>query len=238
MKRRYVLILLAALLATGTAHAQEQRQGDAPVPFFTWGARIGFAATGTYLSKPNIDGHILPEYTQDTQVGNFGAILLRINSRRLLLQSGIGLSHNKSSFYMNANSWDPQATEERKVSCSYSMLSFTIPVQVGYHIINRPPYCMSVFTGPRLRITPDKYYSVKFMGLDPYKYTEDPSELIMGWTAGMSVQIGRTFFDFEYEASINKISDKMYDTTGTSPFPDNCLNRRVGIISFSYGVMF
>lgn len=238
MFRRYVLTLLTALLTANAVHAEDPHPGDAMVPFFTWGARMGFAATGTYLHHPTVDGHILPKYTQDTQVGNFAAIMLRLNSRKLLVQSGIGLSHNKSSFSVDANSWDPDNTTPQEVLCSYTMLSMTIPLQLGFHIINRPPYCMSAFTGPRLRITPDKYYSVKYTGLNPYSFTDDPSKLITSWTAGLSVQIGRTFFDFEYEAMINKISGRMYETSGASPVPDTSFDRRATVMSFSYGIMF
>ena len=238
MMRRYVFTILTALLAFTAVHAQDTNSADSPVPFFTWGARIGFAATGTYLTEPTIDGHRIAEYTQDTQVGNFSAIMLRFNSRRLLVQTGVGLSYNKSSFSLDANSWNPDAESAKEIACSYSMLSMTVPVQLGFHIVNRPPYCMSVFTGPRLRYTPDKFYSVKYQGLEPYEFTDTPTLLSIGWTAGLSVQIGRTFLDFEYEATINNISQTMYDTSGTEPVPDNKLNRRVSIISFSYGVIF
>ena len=236
--KRHALTLLAALLTLTAAHAEKPYPGDAPVPFFTWGARIGFAATGTYLTETNIDGHKVSDYTQDTQVGNFGAIMLRFNSRRLLVQTGVGLNLNKSSFHLNTKDWVPEGTAANEITCTYSMLSMTVPVQLGFHIVNRPPYCMSVFTGPRLRYSPDKYYSVTYTGLDPYSFTDTPSELAVGWTAGMSIQIGRTFLDFEYEATINNISHKMYDTSGANPAPDYALNRRVGIISFSYGVIF
>lgn len=236
--KRHALTLLAALLTLTAAHAEKPYPGDEPPPLFTWGARIGFAATGTYLTDTRIDGHKISDYTQDTQVGNFGAFMFRFNSRRLLIQTGVGLNMNKSSFHFDTSDWAAEGTEAKEITCSYSMLSMTIPVQLGMHIINRPPYCMSVFTGPRLRYTPSKYYSVTYTGLDPYSFTDSPSELTTGWTAGMSIQIGRTFLDFEYEATINNISHKMYDTSGANPSPDYALSRKVSIISFSYGIMF
>ena len=236
--RRYVLTLLAMLLPVLAINAKEPDKKESDMPSFTWGARIGFAASGTYVTNALIDGHKLTDYTQDTQVGNFGAFMFRFNSRRLLIQTGIGLNMNKSSFHFDTSDWAAEGTEAKEITCSYSMLSMTIPVQLGMHIINRPPYCMSVFTGPRLRYTPSKYYSVTYTGLDPYSFTDSPSELTAGWTAGMSIQIGRTFLDFEYEATINNISHKMYDTSGANPSPDYALSRKVSIISFSYGIMF
>ena len=233
-----VLTVLAVLIPAMSAQAQKADGKEPGLPSLNWGARIGFAATGTYITDAFIDGHKLTEYTQDTQVGNFAAVMLRINSQKMLVQSGIGLSFNKSSFFLDRNSWNPESESESEISCSYSLLSVTVPVQVGYHIVNRPPYCMSVFTGPRFRFTPKKSYSVQYNNLDPFDFTDSPTKLIVGWTAGLSVQTGRTFLDFEYEATINNISGQMHDVSGADPAPDYQLNRRVGIISFSYGIMF
>ena len=97
---------------------------------------------------------------------------------------------------------------------------------------------MSIFTGPRLRFVPSKYYSVEYTNTDPYVYSDIPTSLISEWTAGMSIQIGRTFLDFEYEATINNVSYGMYETTGNPSAPDFTLNRRVSMISFSYGIIF
>lgn len=205
---------------------------------FTWGARVGFAATGTYLTKARIDGHKIIDYLQDTQVGNFAALQVKFNTRNLLIQSGIGLNMNKSAFIVDKNSWNPLAESKNEMTCSYSMISISIPVQAGYNIVHRPPYCMSVFTGPRLRYMPEKYYSVTFSNSDPYSFSESPVDLAIGWTAGLSIQIGRTFLDFEYEATFNNISKPMIETSGADPVPDYKLDRRISIFSFSYGIMF
>ena len=136
------------------------------------------------------------------------------------------------------NSWDPDSETKDEMSCSYQLTSLTLPLQIGYHIVNSPPYCMSAFTGPRLHYTPDKFYSVQYQNLEPYQITDSPIELIMGWTVGLSVKIGRTFLDFEYEATINPISGQMIDLNNIDPTPDYRLNRRLGIMSFSYGILF
>lgn len=237
MRLRALTTFTALLLAT-SAHAQIWSRSSLPAFSTNWGAKIGFSATATYVYDAFIDGHKLTEYRQDTQVGNFAAFLLRFNSRTLFLQSGLGLSYNTSCFYMDMNSWDPEAETKHDLSCSFEYKSFTVPFQIGYHIVNQPPYCMSAYTGPRLRYTPDKFYSVQYSGLEPYIFTETPTEFIFDWTAGLSVKIGRTFLDFEYEATINTITGPMTDTSGADPAPEYKLNRRLGIMSFSYGIMF
>ena len=228
-----ILLMLAPVLkAAGPTTKFE------PLPFFTWGARVGFAATGTYVTDVFIDDHKLTEYTQDTQVSNFIALQFRLNSQRLFFQSGFGIGQNKSTFSMDRNALDPQAEYKNEFSLSYSMTSFMIPAQIGYHAVNRPPYTLSLFTGPRLRMIPDNYFKSTFNNIEPYILVEDPTNFIVSWTFGMSVQIGRTFLDFEYEATINNVSYGMYETTGNPSAPDFTLNRRVSMISFSYGIIF
>ncbi len=237
MKLR-VLATLCLILTATSSMAQESLGRQFQSTKFNWGVRIGFAATGTYLTEAVMNDHKLPDYTQDTQVGNFIALQFRLTSNSVLLQTGVGLSSNKSSFFVDRNSWDAESTTRYEVGCSYSALSMMIPLQIGYHVIDRPPYRMSIFTGPRLRYVPSKYYSVEYTNTDPYIYSDSPTELVIGWTAGMSIQIGRTFLDFEYEATINNVSSGMYETTGNASAPVFTLDRRVSIISFSYGMIF
>ena len=237
MKLR-ALTLLTALLLFQTAQAQFLSRSSLPAFSSSWGAKVGFAANATYVTDAYLKGHELTEYTQDTQVGNFATFLLRLNSRTIFLQTGLGLSFNQSCFYMDMNSWDPDSETKDEMSCSYQLTSLTLPLQIGYHIVNSPPYCMSAFTGPRFHYTPDKFYSVQYQNLEPYQITDSPIELIMGWTVGLSVKIGRTFLDFEYEATINPISGQMIDLNNIDPAPDYRLNRRLGIMSFSYGILF
>lgn len=236
MKLR-TLTIVALLLAMNT-QAQILSRSSLPAFSSNWGARVGFAASATYVYDAYINEHELTEYKQDTPIGNFAAFLFRLNSRTVFLQSGLGFSYNKSNFTMDKNSWDPEAESIDNLSCSYSFRSFTVPFQFGYHIVNRPPYCLSAFTGPRLRYTPDNLYKVEYFNLAPFEITETPTELIVGWTIGLSVQIGRTFLDFEYEATLNTVSGPMTDMNNNILDPEYKLDRRLGIMSFSYGILF
>ena len=237
MKLRLLTFITASVLFT-TVHAQFLRRNALLAFSSSWGARVGFAANATYVTDAYMNGHKITEYTQDTQVGNFGTFLLRLNSRTVFLQTGIGMSYTKSCFYMDTNSWDPEAESKNEISCAYQFTSLTLPLQMGYHIVNSPPYCMSAYTGPRFRYTPDKFYKVQYSNLEPYNLTDSPIELTIGWTVGLSVRIGRQLLDFEYEATINTVSGPITDLNGIDPAPDFRLNRRLGMMSFSYGIMF
>lgn len=234
--KKYALILIG--LYPMALYAVGQEQDKTAASSFEWGCKIGFAATGTNLSDAYIDGKRITEYTQDTQVGHFFALQFRLNFNRFLIQSGLGISHNKSSFSIDSKYRDSGTGTAKDIYCSYSLHSLTLPIHAGYHIINRSPYYMSVFTGPCMRYTPPKLFSTKIENLDPYQFTESAEKFIVSWTIGMSFQIGRTIFDFEYEQSINDITSPLSDLSGADPVPGYRLDRRIGIISFSYGIMF
>lgn len=236
--RLRTLTLITATLLFSTAHAQFLSRNTLPAFSSSWVAKVGFAATASYVTDAYVNGHELTEYTQDTQVGNFMAFLLRLNSRTFFLQTGIGLNYNKSNFSIDLNSWNPESETTNDMSCSYAMKSLTVPLQMGYHIVNSPPYCMSAYTGPRFRYTPDKFYTVEYNSPSSIGITDTPIELIMGWTIGLSVKIGRQFLDFEYEATINPVSGPITSLNDSDPAPDYKLNRRMGIMSFSYGIQF
>lgn len=232
MKRLFLSVL--ALLPVIMSHAVEPK-GPQPFPFFTWGAKIGFNATGTYVTEAVIDGKELPGYEQDTQVGNFGTLQFRLNSKRLFFQSGIGLSANKSSVNIDRNSWNSESQTKDFISASYYMTSMTVPVQIGCHIVNQSPYCMSLFTGPKFRYTPKKYFSATFTNQNPYNLVETNKALSVGWSIGLSILIERTFLDFEYEAGINNLSKDIIDTNSGTGIN---IGHRISVLSFSYGIMF
>lgn len=235
MRRLFLSVL--ALLPAVMAHAVEPN-GPERFPFFTWGARIGFNATGTYISQAVLDGKDLTNYEQDTQVGNFCSLQFRFNSSRLFFQSGVGLSSNKTTVNIDRNSWKENSQTTDFLTASFVMKSVTVPVQIGCHIINQSPYCMSVFTGPRFRYTPSKYYSASFINQNPYNLAETNNPLSVGWTIGLSILIERTFLDFEYEAGISNLSKSINDTSGAYSGSEFNLGHRTSILSFSYGIMF
>jgi hypothetical protein len=232
------LTLITALFLFNAVFAQNPNRSALPAFSSSWGAKVGFAANASYVTDAFINGHELTECTQDTQVGNFTSLILRLNSRTVFLQTGLGLSFTNSCFYIDTNSWDPEAESKNQISCVYDFKSLTLPLQMGYHIVNSPPYCMSAYTGPRLRYTPDKFYKIQYSNVEPYQLTDTPIELIMGWTIGLSVKIGRQLLDFEYEATINTVSGPITDLNGINPAPDYRIDRRLGMMSFSYGILF
>ncbi len=232
--RKAYLTLLGILAFTGL-NAQMADNGSIP---FSWGARVGFVATQTFLGDAYIDGHKIEDYSQDTPVGIFGALQFKWNFNRFLIQSGTGIGFNKSTFAADRNYWDPDAANRNYMNCTYSTISLMIPVQIGVNVVNKAPYCLSVFTGPRFRYAPVKYQKSEISNTNPYVFSESLNEFPIGITAGLSIQTGRTFLDFEYERMVTDMSGKLTETSGTADVPRYRLARYPGMMSFSIGYMF
>lgn len=235
---RKVLATLAVLLLAMPAVAVQPETARDAMSLFTWGVRAGFAANSTYVTNAVIDGHTIEDYRQDTQLGNFAAFQFRLNSRKLFLQTGIGIGSNKSTFYIDRNSWDPELESVNELGVSYSINSLMVPLQVGYHLVNNAPYSLSVFTGPRFRLPFADKYESEITGNLQDELEENLPNMIAGWTLGLGIQIGRSFFDFEYECGISDISGGIHPVAANVPDPGITLDRRLGIMSFSFGIMF
>lgn len=238
MKRLTAQILILFLYIPALSAEESGTQPLQSMPSFTWDFRFGFSATGTYVYNLQADGKRLDGYTQDTQVGHFFGLDGYYNRRYLLLKTGVGLSRNKSTFYVDLNSWNPDAVSAREIGVSLSSYNLVIPLQAGAHIINRPPYSMSVYTGPRFMIPFTSSYKSTFIGLENQDITESLSDFIWGWTIGLTIRTGRTMIDFEYESGISNISGG-FEGQCPEPAPEQLiLDRRLNILSFSYGITF
>ncbi|MBR6371105.1 MAG: hypothetical protein IKS24_08550 [Bacteroidaceae bacterium] len=238
MKRHFALALILLLVFLRLPAAGSDVHGVQSMPSFTWDIRFGFSATGTNVRNPQADGKKLDGYTQDTQVGHFFGMDGYYNRKHIFLKTGIGLSRNKSTFYVDLNSWNSEAESVRDIGVSLSSYNIFIPLQTGIHIINKTPYSMSVYTGPRFIIPFTSSYNSSFIGLEEQDIKENLSDFIWGWTVGLTIRSGKTMIDFEYESGISNIS-RGFEGTCPQPIPEQLvLNRKLNILSFSYGITF
>ena len=238
MKEFTALILIPLLYVPTLSAAEPDDHSMQSMPTFTWDIRFGFSATGTYVYNPQADGKKLDGYTRDTQVGHFYGVDGYYNRRYLFLKTGVELSKNKSTFYVDLNSWNTDAESVSEIGITLSSYNLVIPFQTGVHIINRPPYSMSVYTGPRFMITFTSSYNSTIIGLEDDDIKENLSDFIWGWTLGLTIRTGRTMIDFEYERGISNIS-RGFEGECIKPAPEQLkLNRRLNILSFSYGITF
>lgn len=237
---RFAMLILAALVPACGIRAAEADSIGMRKSTASWGVKAGFSSAGTYLSNASIDGIRLREYRQDTQLGNFITMHMQYGYDKLYLQSGLGIGFNKSTFYLDMNSSANEEQAPEEMCYSYRLTSLMVPVQIGYSIVNQQPYRMAVYGGPRMRILSKSRYETSVTGIGSMQINEKPASMVFGATVGMTVQIGRTFFDMEYEAILSNISSgiTVTDTDGNTGLPDIRLDRKMGIFSFSYGFLF
>lgn len=236
MKNRLLILLTAVIYGMPTAAA------GSSVPekesSLSWGARLGFSSCSTYLSSASIDGVEFENYTQDAQLGNFISIHVQYGYGRLFFQTSPGLSLNKSAFTVDLAEHDRSATEPESLELAYKMTSLVLPLQMGYSFVNQPPYHMSLYAGPCVRIQSVDRYGCTATGGNGYNISETPRRFLFGSSAGFNVQTGRTFFNMEYEIVLSNISKHLSVRREGHDIPYLELGRRMGIFSFSYGILF
>lgn len=236
MKRVAAIILI--LIPFLSASAGKPDAGRVSMPSFTWDLKFGFSATGTYMNHAEADGHTLKKYSQDTQVGHFFSINGHYNSRLYYIKTGIGINKNKSTFYIDLNSWDENSERKNELGITTSAFNLSIPLQTEIHIVNNEPYSMSLFTGPKIRVPFVDDASSTILGTNDSDISESLAELNWGWTIGLTVRTGSTLIEFEYEIGISNISKGFTGTYNGVNTDGMRLDRHVNILSFSYGIVF
>lgn len=231
---RFAFLILAILPAS---IIQAQNTADEVISSnLSFGLKIGFAATGTYVGDAQVNAVRFDDYRQDTQLGTFGMIHVGYGKNRIYLQSGIGMGANRSAFYLEYP--ETMFNGSSDMGFSYKMTNIMIPLQIGYNAVNQPPYRMSFYAGPKLRCIMTDSYGFEVLNPGEAEFHEYIKRNAIGLSLGMNVQIGRTFFEMEYEAGLTDISDNAYAFEADGTFHDMTLERRMGIFAFSYGILF
>lgn len=238
MEMKRTVFIIPAILLFCLPMAAAGEYADAGQSSASFGVRFGFSSCSTYLTDASFGGMEFEEYTQDTQLGNFILFHMQYEYEKFFLQSGIGLGLNKSAFNVNLAEHDAQSDEPETLGISYEMTSMIVPLQLGYSIVNQSPYRMSLYAGPSMRILSTERYKCKVTEGDGYSIDETPRRFLFGGTLGFCVQTGRTFFNMEYEVAITDISKNLSFTGISEGTPSLTLGRRMGIFSFSYGILF
>lgn len=233
MKKILTAILLFSAISPVQARTEEDTWGASG---FSFGLKIGFAATGSNLSGASIDGLEIEDYRQDTQLGNLGMLQLGYGMNRFYLKSGAGIGLNKSAFFFNGDGGLFPAGSE--ISCSYKLHNIMVPLQLGYNIIDQKPYRMSIYAGPDFRFILTDSYRFGIADHNGISFSEEAAKMTAGITVGLDVLIGRTFFDVGYERVLTDISEGITLDGADASGHRLDLGRRMGIFSFSYGILF
>ncbi len=236
--KKVIPILLSVMLFHLPSAAAGNNGRDRITPDLSWGGKLGFTSCSTYLADASVGGKEFEDYTQDTQLGNFISVIMQYGYDRLFVQTGLGIGLNKSAFQVDLNEHVPNSFAPDELELEYRMTSVFLPVQIGCSVVNLPPYRMSLYAGPSMRIQSLNRYVCKVSDKSGFSLSETPRRFLFGGTCGFCVQTGRTFFDMEYELVISNISKRLAITAESDAAQDLKLGRRMGIFSFSYGIIF
>lgn len=266
MKRKPVLLLLAALLTASLAWGQapaaseahnvlpqpqkkestHQRNPDnAPVNF---GIKGGFTASLFLVSDLSINGQRIEQLQNNYQIGYFASLFMRINFERHFIQPEVSYNINRC----NITFTKPLATDAAEgtvpepAGITSTIHSIDVPVIYGYNLIKEGPYSLAVFGGPKLRYLWAHKSKTTFDNFNLDDIREDLYPLNVNLTVGAAVTISRVFFDFRYDIGLHNISKRIsYALPDLPPSPDGekpdseiRFHRRDNVLSFSFGVFF
>ncbi len=244
--RKAVLYFLFICISSWT-YSQEESKSAAKDKIETkkeeglisFGVKTGFNSTSYLISKFEIDGIAIKEIQTNYKIGYHVTAFMRVNFKKHFIQPELSYQINRSEL-----SFDKYQST-RDATYSYATIESNIhyielPILYGYNFIDKKPYGMAFFIGPKIAYLWNRKSKIEFNNFDFQDMEEKVNPLNIGAVVGVGVNISRIFFDFRYEQSFTNISKEVrYTPSSTTPNSGKILfNRRESVISFSAGIMF
>lgn len=207
----------------------------------SFGVKGGFNSTMFFADKFTIGGIKVSDSQNNYKVGYFASAFLRIHIRRHFLQPEISYNINQASVFINAQP-DNTALLKENALVKNKIYSFDFPLLYGYQFIDKDPYGMAVFIGPKIAWTWDKHSKINYSGFHQIDIRENFKPLNYSAVFGLAVNISNIFCDFRYEIGLNNISNSIAFDKEITPSPYNegemVFKRRRNVLSFSVGIIF
>ena len=205
------------------------------------GVKGGFNSTMFFANEFYIGGTKVSNIQNNYKVGYFASFFLRANFKHHFIQPEISYNVNKASVLINLHS-DNLAIAPVNGLVKSKMISFDVPLLYGYKFIDKHPYGMALFIGPKVAWTWDKHTHIDYSGFNQVDINEKIKPLNYSAVFGLAVNISNIFCDFRYEVGLNKISDAISFDKNATQAPHNQMElvyeRRRNVLSFSLGVIF
>lgn len=210
---------------------------------FDFGAKVGFAATFPIVNSLMIDGNRVGEVNVQYKVGYMAAVFCRVNIDRFFIQPSLAWHRSEGDLYFNlpySSSYDTQTSlYEKNDRLKMTTRSLEVPVMIGYSLVKKGPYGLSVMAGPKFKydykVTYESYLA------DVYgEYTNNRAHFGVNIATGVGVSIGRLFFDFAYEFGLNQTETDFRPVAkeATADTHDLRIDKRTNVMSFSLGFLF
>lgn len=211
---------------------------------FNFGAKVGFNATFPVVNSLQIDGNRVDEVSIQYKVGYLAAVFCRVNIERFFIQPSLAWHKSEGELYFNMPVSSPHDNEteafRQKDRLKMTTRSLEMPVMVGYSIVKKSPYGLSLMAGPKFKYNYKVLYQTTLNNVSE-EYTHNKAPFGVNIATGMGVSIGRLFFDFVYEFGLNQTETDFKSTgkegTATTTH-DIRIDKRTNVMSFSLGFLF
>ena len=234
------LLLALMLLVAGSASAVSEPTNAEMVnrkhSTVSFGVKGGFNSTMLFADVFRIGGVKVSNTQNNYKVGYFASAFLRFNIKKHFIQPEISYNVNQMSVSINEKPDNTKLLQENALVKS-KMFSLDFPLLYGYKFVDKHPYGMAFFVGPKVAWTWDKHTKVEYSGFYQQDIKEKLEPLNYSAIFGLAVNISNIFCDFRYEIGLNNISESIdYDHKKT-PVPHNekelVFKRRRNVLSFS-----
>ena len=242
MKTLFIALLL---LVTGSASAASEFDNAKMVTHkqstVSFGVKGGFNSTMLFADVFHIGGDKVADTQNNYKVGYFASAFLRINIKKHFIQPEVSYNINQASVSIDVQPNNSALIAENALVKS-KMISFDFPLLYGYKFVDKAPYGMALFVGPKVAWTWDKHCKIDYSGFYQKDIEEKFKPLNYSAVFGLAVNISNIFCDFRYEIGLNNISDSVvYNEQATSaPYKEKeiVFKRRRNVLSFSVGFIF
>ena len=218
MKKVY---LIGALLSFGLlAEAQSFMRFEDKA--FNFGAKVGFNATFPVINSLSINGKEAENIDIEYKVGYRSEGNIRFSIPQSLPENNM-LSNTSAT------------TDLLMMKTS----SLEVPIMVGYNLVKKGPYGLSLMVGPKLKYNYKIAYTVE-SSTTHVEYVNDNTPFGVNIATGVGVSIGRLFFDFVYEFGLNQVESDFEKVNNPVPEINYDINidKRTNVMSISLGVLF
>lgn len=211
---------------------------------FNFGAKVGFNATFPVLNSLSVNGKEAENIDIEYKVGYLAAIFCRVNIERFFLQPSFSWHRSEGNIRFTI----PQTLSEENfqnntmVSSDLLMMktsSLELPIMVGYNLVKKGPYGLSLMIGPKLKYNYKLAYTVESSSTQ-IDYVNENTPFGLNIATGVGVSIGRLFFDFVYEFGLNQVESDFERVDNPVPEINYDINidKRVNVMSISLGFLF
>ena len=235
------LTLLAAGSTSAIAETNHEKTVNTKHSMVSFGVKGGFNSTMLFADVFNIGGIKVSDAQNNYKVGYFASAFMRFHLNKHFIQPEISYNINRASVYIDASTENSELIKGNALVKS-RMISLDFPLLYGYKFVDKNPYGMALFIGPKIAWTWDKDTKIDYSGFYQTDINEKFKPLNYSAVFGLAVNISNIFCDFRYEIGLNNISESIEYNKQATPAPHNekgiVFKRRRNVLSFSVGVIF